>query len=64
MTTRTIAGEVRCLNRSRSLDEMAQVGDGGRWSLVRPGVGGLLPQLAAGRLRCGRCGGRALIEWA
>ena len=63
MATRMLIGEVRCLNCSRSLGEVAQAGDSGQWRLVRPGVGGVLPRLAHGRLRCSRCGGRALVEW-
>jgi len=62
MTSYFQTGEVRCLNCSRSLGEVAQVGEDGQWRLVRPGAGGLTPRLFHGRLRCGHCGGCALIE--
>ena len=59
--TRTVSGEVRCLNCSRFLGEVAQAG--GQLRLVRRGEGDLAPRVAHGRLCCGRCGGSALVEW-
>jgi len=56
----TIRGEVSCLNCGRFLGEIENAG--GRLRMVRAGSGGVTPRVSGGRLRCGRCGGRAIIE--
>jgi hypothetical protein len=56
----TMRGEVNCLNCGRFLGEIEQIG--GRLRMVRAGSGGVTPRVSAGKLRCGRCGGRAIIE--
>jgi hypothetical protein len=52
--------EVTCLNCGRGLGEIE--GREGRMRLVRPGPNGVAPTLRNGRLTCGRCGGRAIVE--
>ena len=56
----TMRAEVTCLNCGRFLGEIEQ--SGGRLRLLRAGVGGVKPRVSCGQLRCGRCGGRALVE--
>lgn len=56
----TMRGEVNCLNCGRFLGEIEN--SGGRLRMVRAGSGGAMPRVADGRLRCSRCGGRAMIE--
>ena len=56
----TVRADVSCLNCGRFLGEIAQAD--GRIRLLRSGVGGVGPRVVGGHLRCGRCGGRALIE--
>ena len=56
----TQRGDVTCLNCGRFLGEIEHTG--GRLRLVRSGVGGVKPRVESGHLRCGRCGGRAVIE--
>ncbi len=52
--------EVTCLNCGRGLGEIE--GQDGRLRLLRPGPQGVAPRLRDGRLTCGRCGGRAIVE--
>ena len=56
----TVRAEVTCLNCGRFLGEVEN--SGGRMRLLRPGTGGVTPRVMGGKLRCGRCGGRALVE--
>lgn len=56
----TMRGEVVCLNCGRFLGEIESAD--GRLRMVRAGTGGVLPRVVSGRLRCGRCGGRAVVE--
>ena len=56
----TVRADVTCLNCGRFLGEVAKAD--GRIRLLRSGVGGVTPRVVGGHLRCGRCGGRALIE--
>jgi hypothetical protein len=51
---------ITCLNCSRSLGEIV-IADGQPALQHRPD--GLGPRVENGRLRCGRCGGRAIVEW-
>jgi hypothetical protein len=55
-----VRGEVTCLNCGRFLGEIESAD--GRLRLLRRGTGGVAPQVVGGRLRCGRCGGRAVLE--
>jgi hypothetical protein len=48
------------LNCGRGLGEIE--GQDGRLRLLRPGPQGVRPRLRDGRLTCGRCGGRAIVE--
>lgn len=57
----TARAEVTCLNCGRFLGEIENAG--GRLRMLRAGTGGITPRVAGGHLRCGRCGGRALVEW-
>lgn len=56
----TAHADVTCLNCGRFLGEVEHAG--GRLRLLRAGTGGVMPRLVSGRLRCGHCGGRALID--
>jgi hypothetical protein len=56
----TYRADVTCLNCGRFLGEIEHAG--GWLRLVRAGVGGAVPRLIEGRLRCSRCGGRALVD--
>jgi hypothetical protein len=53
--------DVTCLNCGRFLGEIESIG--GRLRLLRAGTGGVTPRVVSGRLRCGRCGGRAITEF-
>ena len=55
-----VRADVTCLNCGRFLGEIESAG--GRVRILRSGSGGVTPRVVAGRLRCGRCGGRALVE--
>lgn len=56
----TTRGEVNCLICGRFLGVIERTGT--RLRMVRAGTGGATPRVAGGRLACGRCGGRAMIE--
>ncbi len=56
----TVRGEVTCLSCGRFLGVIETTD--GRLRIVRPGSGGVLPRVDRGHLRCGRCGGRAIVE--
>ncbi|MFN8557527.1 MAG: hypothetical protein U0531_09335 [Dehalococcoidia bacterium] len=56
----TTRAEVTCLNCGRFLGEVESAGS--RLRLVRTGTGGIGPRVTGGKLRCGRCGGRAIVE--
>lgn len=58
----TNRADVTCLNCGRYLGEIENAG--GRLRMLRRGTGGVAPRVMGGSLRCGRCGGRALIEWS
>jgi hypothetical protein len=53
-------GEVTCLICGRFLGVIERAGE--RLRMVKPGTGGVTPRVANGRLACGRCGGRAIVE--
>jgi ribosomal protein S14 len=57
---KTMRGEVNCLICGRFLGVIED--SGGRLRMVRAGSGGVTPKVSGGKLRCGRCGGRAIIE--
>lgn len=52
--------DVTCLNCGRDLGEIEN--RDGRVRLLRAGAQGVTPRIVRGRLACGRCGGRALVE--
>lgn len=56
----TTRGDVNCLSCGRFLGVVEN--HGGRLRMIRAGTGGIAPRVAGGKLRCGRCGGRAVIE--
>lgn len=56
----TTRADVTCLNCGRFLGEIEN--SGGRVRLLRAGTGGVTPRVSCGQLRCGRCGGRAMVE--
>ena len=56
----TMRGEVNCLICGRFLGVIERTGT--RLRLVSPGTGGVTLRVAGGRLACGRCGGRAMVE--